>query len=388
MENAGLRLWEIQKQQRTGLCIGLDPHYEPDGVLNEKFYLNWENNLFTSQFFRLLSVYVESSKETMDIHRAAPFLSGVTNYMLMVINAAWKAGIRVYKPQSAFYEQFDPVGPAMLSIICQHIRSLDKNGDSPAFIIRDAKRGDLGLTQAPYFAISLTSAKNEVCPGINGQYGFDTMTVTTWMGEEVLVPGKKFFEAGAGAIVVTRSSNPSGTTLQDALIMPNTTLELSEKQEKFRYTEDRHHQLVGLLGRPPMVHEVMLEETEVFSRGQGLNDENGVSPIFSVMGSTTKMNDGFRKIRPNGIALIPGFGGQQGELKNVLALYVDDGPLEGHIGILASSRNHNYPWMKKFGGSGACNNFDDLNHDMERVINAFRQNEMITYIDEGFHYPF
>jgi len=390
--NAGLRLWQVQKVQGTGLCIGADPHFEPDGVLNEAFYRRFAEPGIKVNFAEILRVFLRVCNRQeillgarpIDTERAAIFLSGVIGYFLQVINAAWQCGIRVFKPQSAFYERFDPIGSVIKSIVCRQIDSLARSGHSLIFKILDVKRGDVELTQEPYFAVSLTASDDEVCPGIPGQYGFDAMTITTWMGENVLMPGRKYFEQGNGAIVVTRSSNPSGTTLQDAYITPNPEVQLSAKQEPFRYRQETHEELVGILGRQPMAHELMLFLTERFSREQGLNEDR-VSPIFSVMGSTVKMLPSFRQLRPSGIALIPGYGGQKGEESNVIPLYVSEGPLRGHIGIKSSSRNHNFPWMTKFGGSGRV---EDLDHEMERVITEFRANEKQAYLDAGLEYPF
>lgn len=386
--NAGLRLWHVQKAQGTGLCVGADPHFEPDGDLNEDFYRPFAEPGVKAIFAEILwlcnSTEILLEAKNTDTERAAIFLSGVVGYFSRVIKAAWRCGIRVYKPQAAFYERFGPLGPVIESMICRLIDSLALADQSVVFKIRDCKRGDLDLTQWPYFVANLTTLDGEVCPGMPGQYNYDTMTITTWMGENVIMPGKLYFEKGKGVIVVTRSSNPSGTMFQDTLVSPNLEVQLSAKQEPFRFTQELHDQLFVMLERKPMAHELMLHLTEKFSREQGLN-ENGVSPIFSVMGSTIQMLDSFRIIRPNGIALIPGFGGQQGEIKNVIPLYVPEGPLQGHIGIESSSRNHNYPWMKKFGGSGDVN---DLDAEMERVITKFREDEKQAYQEAGLVYPF
>lgn len=387
--NAGLRLWQVQKLQGTGLCVGVDPHLEPNGLLNEQFYGQFSEPGLKACFEEILHICNRKDLlfgvKPIWAAKAAIFLSGVVGYFMKVIDAGWRCGIRVYKVQSAFFERFDPLGPIMKSVICRHIDSLARSNGSSIFKVLDAKRGDLDLTQEPYFAVNLTSPNDEVCPGIPGQYGFDTMTITTWMGENVIVPGKKYFEQGNGAIVVTRTSNPSGTTLQDVLVLPNPEVELSAKQEPFRYTEEIHNQIADIIGsQAVMAHELMLFLTEKFSREQGLN-ENGVSPIFSVMGPTVKMLPSFRKIRPGGIALLPGYGGQQGEEKNVIPLYVPEGPLKGHIGIKSSSRNHNYPWMTKFGGSGKV---EDLDSEMARVISLFRVNERQAYEEAGLDYPF
>lgn len=386
--NAGLKLWQVQKAQGTGLCVGLDPHFEPNGALDEKFYVGFCDSGIKGAFAEVLNACNRQElllgARPVDVQRASIFLSGVANYFLKVIDAAWNCGIKCFKPQSAFYERFDPVGSIIKSMLVRHIDRLARVSHSVAFKIHDAKRGDLDLTQEPYYAVYLSTREENVYPGASGQYGFDTMTVATWMGENVLVPGKEFFRSGRGAIVVTRSSNPSGTTLQDAFVFPNEGVELSPKQEPYRYTQATEDEIRTSLGRIPMAHELMLYLTEKFSREQGLN-EDGISPIFSVMGSTVKMLPSFRQLRPGGIALVPGFGGQKGEMANVMPLYVKEGPLCGHIGILSSSRNHNYPWMGKFGGSGKV---ADLKAEMERVISGFRVSEKVAYETAGLEYPF
>jgi len=211
------------------------------------------------------------------------------------------------------------------------------------------------------------------------------MTVTTWMGDDVLTPGLPFFKDGKGAIVVTRTSNPSGTSLQDLVISPNGSVELSEKQTQFALREG-DLKLLGdsLEGGKPTTHEAMLYLTELFSEQHGLN-EQGVSPLFSVMGSTVKMTDSFRKLRPNGIALVPGFGAQGGKFANVMPLLVNGGKLAGHLGILSSSRDHNFPWTKKAGGSGDPK---QLKAEMARAIDTFREKETEAYTAAGATYPF
>jgi hypothetical protein len=128
----------------------------------------------------------------------------------------------------------------------------------------------------------------------------------------------------------------------------------------------------------------MLYKTEKFCLDNELYQQ-GISPIFSVMGATVKMLDSFRKIRPGAIALVPGFGAQGGGFAHIEPLLMREGPLAGHWGILSSSREHNYPWMKKYGGSG---NPKDLKVEMERVITKFRNDEKQAYAAARIDYPF
>ncbi|HEY4522350.1 MAG TPA: orotidine-5'-phosphate decarboxylase [Candidatus Paceibacterota bacterium] len=387
--NAGLRLWEVQKAQGSGLCIGLDPHFDKNGQLNEAFYAQFAQDK-EAQHLRSMFGNVRRAFGVAHVSHedggSDLFLAGLTQYMMRIIGAAWAAGIRVYKPQSAFYERLGMFGPLVLAAVCHRLHQLaDEEND--LFRILDAKRGDIDSTQEPYYAAYLSRFDEYVAPGMGGQFNFDTMTVTTWMGEDVLTPGLPYFKAGKGAIVVTRTSNPSGTTLQDARIL-SSAIDVSVKQTAFKLTPDRIQEIGEVLGsRSEMftVHEAMLYETTVFSRGHEL-DVGGVSPIFSVMGSTVPMSRNFRKLRGTGaIALVPGFGHQGGNFENVEPLLALDGPLAGHWGILSSSRAHNYPWMKGYGGSG---NPQNLESDMRRAIDGFRVAERQAYADARVDWPF
>ena len=369
--NAGVRLWEIQKAQGTGLCIGLDPQYEPDGILNETFY---------ARFFSML--LYEHFRHRMEF-QTARFLDGVGGYLCKVVNAAWYAGIRVFKTQSAAYEKFHPFGGEVLRLVCGHIHNLADRDHCRAFLIFDGKRGDIQESQLPYYEAYLSDQNEEIIPGMNGQYGFDAMTVTTWMGEDVLRCGLPFFKKGKSAIVVTKSSNASGTTLQDALVAANPWIPILRAQEVFRLKEEIR-EVKEIIGRNPAMHEMMLFLTSRFSREEQLESE-GVSPIFSVVGSTVMADHAFRALRPGGIALIPGFGAQGGQFYRVMPLAAKEGPLAGHLGILSSSRAHNYPWMEKYGGAG---NPQNLHFEMTRAIQMFRETEKAAYEVAGINYPF
>ena len=361
MKNAGLRLWEAQKHQGTGLCIGLDPHYTPDGELNADFYMNF-SGAQTDEMRTLFAGLGTPAKKSTD------FLAGVASYFLSVIDAAWQTGIRVYKPQAAFYERFGSYGLVVLEILCRDLHERAEKSSEPIFLILDAKRGDIESTQLPYYDAYLSSSDREVFPGMTGRYGFDTMTVTTWLGADVLTPGLPFFRDGKGAIVVTRSSNPSGQELQELTIESGATA----------------NAVALILGRKPTAHEVMLHLTEQFSEKNGLNVD-GVSPLFSVVGSTVKMTDSFRTLRPQGIALVPGFGAQGGTFDNVMPLYIQEGPLAGHVGILSSSREFSFPWMTKSGGAGDPKN---LKGEMQRAVENFKSQEKEAYLKAGLVYPF
>lgn len=392
--NAGLRLWNTQRAQGTGLCVGLDPHYDPNGEINEAFFASFADlNRERQNDFRALARILNSTTGLYDAFadpvRAADFFAGVTNYFEIIATTAWHAGIRVFKPQSSFFERFvhfmSIVEVSLLNHITAHARTSKEN----AFLIRDGKPEDLLDSQAPRYVTYLSTPGQEVVPGMNGQHDYDTMTVTAWMGREVILPGLAIFRAGKGCIVVTQSSNPSGTFLQDAVATPPTEgrlASLSEKQRQYCLTQERISEVAALIERAPTNADMLLDETARISSENGL-DQDEVSPLFSVMGSTVKFDGAFRKIRPGGIALVPGFGAQGGQFANVMPLVATEGPLAGHIGILSSSRAHAFPWSKKYGGQGKYD-VENVKTEVARAIDQFRADERQAYIDAGLTYPF
>lgn len=125
--NAGRRLWDAQKQQGTGLCIGLDHHYDPNSPLNFDFYRQFADD---QRRFDNLCAFIEASnnlfflQSLQDRDRLATFLSGMVGYFYRVIDVAWREGIVVFKPQAAFYERGAWFGNLILSLLCERIAKL------------------------------------------------------------------------------------------------------------------------------------------------------------------------------------------------------------------------------------------------------------------------
>lgn len=387
--NAGERLWAAQKAQGTGLCVGLDPHRQ-NGVYELFSDREATARDFVSCLYGLWKPLLPrgDGRDMTAGVTTVNYVVGLLNYMTAVVDAAWSAGIRVFKPQASFYEALAPFGEFVLARICSHISELARRHQQPYFVILDAKRGDIESTQGPYNSVYLTSLGHEsaeLVPGLCGIFGFDTMTINPWMGEDVLTPALPLLRAGRGVIVVTRSSNPSGTTYQDVLAEPNADVVLNSKQLAFRITEADISSVGDLLKRPPTVCEMVLWHTSQFSAKHGLNSADGVSPIFSVMGSTVLMDEAFNVLRPDGTALIPGFGNQGGQFVNIMPLVKRSGPRAGQAGILSSSRAHNFPWEKKYGGVGDPR---QVAAEVCRAVDAFRCAERKAYTESELLYPF
>jgi orotidine-5'-phosphate decarboxylase len=102
-----------------------------------------------------------------------------------------------YKPNSAFYEALGADGFHALSETVAAIRDAAPD----AAVILDAKRADIGSTNAGYVAAAF------------GQLGADAITVHPYLGGEALAP---FLErADKLVFVLARTSNPGAGELQD-----------------------------------------------------------------------------------------------------------------------------------------------------------------------------
>ena len=105
-----------------------------------------------------------------------------------------------FKPNAAFFERFGAPGTAALGEVARHIRAV-----APAVpVIYDAKRGDIGSTNAGY-----------VEDGFD-RLGADAITVHPYLGAESLAPF--LARADRGVIVLVRTSNPGGGEFQDLAV--------------------------------------------------------------------------------------------------------------------------------------------------------------------------
>jgi orotidine-5'-phosphate decarboxylase len=105
-----------------------------------------------------------------------------------------------YKPNLAFYEARGAAGWQDLADTMSYLRSVDAS----LFTIGDAKRADIGSTNAGY----VTALFDEL--------GFDAVTLHPYLGGEALRP---FLERRDKAcVVLCRTSNPGAGELQDLVV--------------------------------------------------------------------------------------------------------------------------------------------------------------------------
>lgn len=176
-----------------------------------------------------------------------------------------------YKPNLSFYEALGIPGLRALEGTIQAIR----DSAPQAFIIGDAKRGDIGPSGQSY-----ARAMFQV-------WGFDSVTVNAWGGADTMEP---FLEdADRGIFIWCRGSNPGSATLQDLPV------------------KSGH-------GTLPIYEHLARTSVDWNSRGN----------VGLVIGATAPQQlESVRSICPDAPLLIPGVGSQGGDLENAVRYGVD-----------------------------------------------------------------
>lgn len=126
---------------------------------------------------------------------------GVEEFSLRALEAFGDLAAAV-KPQVALFEEHGSAGLAVLERVLARI---DAAG---ALSIADAKRGDIGSTMAAYARAWLGDASPLAC---------DALTVSPYLGVGSLDPAFDLAAStGRGLLVLARTSNPEGATVQRA----------------------------------------------------------------------------------------------------------------------------------------------------------------------------
>ncbi len=117
--------------------------------------------------------------------------------------AAAAATVGIVKPQSAFYERHGWRGMRTLERLVREARS------AGLLVVLDAKRGDVGSTNDAY---------GDVYLGPGAPLLADAVTVHPYLGVGALVSlFERAHATGSCVLVVVRSSNPEGRSLQTAV---------------------------------------------------------------------------------------------------------------------------------------------------------------------------
>lgn len=177
------------------------------------------------------------------------------------------------KLQSACYERFGAPGVQVLTDAMALARELG------LVAILDAKRGDIGISAAHYEA------------ALFGPMHADWTTISAYLGMDAVVP----FLARGGAFALVRTSNPGSDELQSIATASGDTVA----------------QVVAKL---------------VAQTGSKFVGHCGFSALGAVVGATKPQDAAaLRRLMPQQIFLVPGYGAQGGTMDDVRACFHADG---------------------------------------------------------------
>lgn len=262
------RLIEAIKKKGNPICVGLDPRLDkiPDSIkrkaLNQK----------------------DKSPTTMAVDAILEFNKGIIDAVADIVP--------VVKLQIAFYEIYGHNG-----IWCYE-QTLKYAQDKGLITIADAKRNDIGSTAEAYAQaylgeVAMFENENEVIQPI---FDADSLTVNPYLGWDGIKPFiDECGKYGKGIFILVKTSNKSSGDLQD----------LEMKDGKSVY------EIMGGL---------------VDSWGADDVGESGYNSVGAVVGATyPEQAKKLRKIMPQTIFLVPGYGAQGGSAADVKPCFNKDG---------------------------------------------------------------
>ena len=218
--------------------------------------------------------------------------------------------IPAVKPQIAMYEQFGIPGIMAFKKTVDYCKSKD------LVVIGDIKRGDIGSTSAAYATGHIGKVQigaNKIAP-----FDEDFVTLNPYMGADSITPFIDVCkEEKKGLFILVKTSNPSSGDFQD--------------------------QMVG--DRP--VYELVGEK--VAQWGETCMGDS-YSYVGAVVGATyPEMGKTLRKIMPKAYILVPGYGAQGGQGKDLVHFFNEDGLgaiVNSSRGIIVAYKQEKYA---KFG---------------------------------------
>ena len=243
--------------------------------------------------------------------------------------------IPAVKPQIAMYEQFGIPG------LMAYKKTVDYCKSKDLVVIGDIKRGDIGSTSAAYAVGHL--GKVQVGDNKIAAFDEDFATVNPYLGSDGVKPFIDVCkEEKKGIFVLVKTSNPSSGEFQDRIID----------------------------GRP--LYELVGEKVAQWGE-ECMGDS--YSYVGAVVGATyPEMGKILRKIMPKAYILVPGYGAQGGQGKDLVHFFNEDGLgaiVNSSRGIIAAYKQEKYA---KFGeenfGDASRAAVEDMSADIDGALKA------------------
>ena len=243
--------------------------------------------------------------------------------------------IPAVKPQIAMYEQFGIEGLKAYKKTIDYCKSKD------LVVIGDIKRGDIGSTSAAYAVGHL--GKVQVGSKCYVPFDEDFATVNPYLGSDGVKPFIEVCqEEGKGIFVLVKNSNPSSGEFQDQLVD----------------------------GRP--LYELVGEKVAQWGE-EHMGDS--YSYVGAVVGATyPEMGAVLRKLMPKTFILVPGYGAQGGQGKDLVHFFNEDGLgaiVNSSRGIIAAYKQEKYASFgaENFGDASRAA-VEDMAADIRQALEA------------------
>ena len=258
----------------------------------------------------------------------------IWQYNKGIIDATYDL-IPAVKPQVAMYEQFGIEG------LIAFKKTVDYCKEKGLVVIGDVKRGDIGSTSESYAIAHL--GKIKVGSQTYAPFDEDFATVNPYLGSDGIKPFINVCkEEKKGIFVLVKTSNPSSGEFQDRLI---------DGRSLYEWVGEK----VAEWGADHM--------------------GDGYSYIGAVVGATyPEMGKVLRKIMPKTFILVPGYGAQGGQGKDLVHFFNEDGLgaiVNSSRGIIAAYKQEKYA---AFGagnfGDASRAAVEDMVADISSALNA------------------
>jgi orotidine-5'-phosphate decarboxylase len=237
----------------------------------------------------LQSPRVEQAPTTTQADRAPTWRTAVATrvHCCALIDAAGPACVAV-KPQLACFERLGAPGWDALEAVIEHARQRG------LLVIADGKRGDISSTARAY------------AQALFERLRVDLATVNPLLGGDAIEPfvtGAR--AAGAGVLLLVRTSNPGAADVQD----------------------------LELASGGPVWERLAAFVAELGAAGVG---ESGLSDVGAVVGATQPQHlERARELMPHAVMLLPGVGAQGGRVEDLAPAF-----LPGRAGgLITASRS-------------------------------------------------
>jgi orotidine-5'-phosphate decarboxylase len=289
MKSFADRLVAQIRSKNSLVCVGLDPRIEGPG--------------------NIPSFLIEDA-------------GGDPNQAIWLFNKAiidaTKSVAAIFKPQSAFYEQYEAYDALKKTL--RYLREHD------CLSILDAKRNDIGTTAEAYAIAGFD------------KLGADAITVNGYLGIDGVKPFLEYIPKGKGIFLLLKTSNKSSGEFQDLFSVNlgeiNATITSSELKNQSAVRN--YLQMTRLMTKWAQSAD-NCKTTEMFG-------ESGYLSVGGVVGATyPEQMEAVRSEAPKSFLLIPGYGAQGGTAKDIMHGVNPDG-----LGaIVNASRSINFAYTQK-----------------------------------------